>query len=351
MQDNNLTSNIDRIWRLPDQLRVLKPEAVGLLDRANERSWQVVQPVLLELVRLLIASLIGNHSGLQRRSRTAYENGLTDTKIAELGVHRTSEAFSQLEKDCFAFSEQFVIDVSSITPADVARLGRHFAGEHLNEFVIALYVTECTQRLEMVCPLLLATSPAVPDHSAIGGGRANRQSVSEDARPSLQGVLEEYEGAVVRGTALDPIITEMVRLRCARTHDCQICKTLRLADARAAGADDAMTMKVDFYERSDLDERTKIALRITDAVITRPDALADTVVNQARSLLSQDQLAELCLDITRWSTQKILVSLGTDTADALPKNEDGESFFSFGEDGHVVVLPANAARGLRVASP
>jgi alkylhydroperoxidase family enzyme len=161
------------------------------------------------------------------------------------------------------------------------------------------------------------------------------QRTSEGAVQQLQESLRNYQDAVVRGTALDPVITELVRLRCARTHNCQICQTLRLADARAAGVDDDMTTKVDFYERSDLDGRTKTALRITDAFITRPDTLAASVVATARSVFSDEQLAELCLDITKWSTQKIHVSLGTDGADALPTNEQGVSFFTFGADGKV----------------
>ncbi|CAM5401603.1 putative protein [Streptomyces alboniger] len=101
-----------------------------------------------------------------------------------------------------------------------------------------------------------------------------------------------------------------------------------------------MTAKVDFYETSDLDERTKTVLRITDAFITRPDTLTDACVGQARAAFSPEELAELCLDITKWSTQKIYVSLGTDAADALPKNEEGVSFFGFGEDGSVAGFSA-----------
>ena len=147
--------------------------------------------------------------------------------------------------------------------------------------------------------------------------------------------LECYQEAVVRGTALDPVVTEMVRLRCARTHACRICQTLRLVDARDAGVDDAMTAKIDFYETSDLDERIKIALRITDAFITRPDMIAPAVIREARSMFTPAALLELCLDITKWSTQKIYVAQGTDGAHVLPKNAQGISFFTFDESGKV----------------
>jgi alkylhydroperoxidase family enzyme len=340
MPDHRLTSNIDRVWRLPDHLRVLRPEAVGLLDAANQHAWRAFQPTLLEQVRLRVGALIGNEAGLQRRSKTALELGLSEVKIAKLGDYYSSAAFSQLEKDCLALAEQFVIDVSGPIDGCVSRLREHFADQEVRGFVVALYIMECTQRLEMVSPALLGTS--VPDfgRSAVAGGQANTQGSSDEALQGLHQALSHYQNAVMRGTALDPLITEMVRLRCARTHDCRICKTLRLAEARAAGADDAMTAKVDFYERSDLDERTKIALRITDAFITRPDSLAVGVISQARSVFSPEELAELCLDITKWSTQKIHVTLGTDAADALPKNDQGLSFFNFDEGGRVAGFSA-----------
>ena len=96
-----------------------------------------------------------------------------------------------------------------------------------------------------------------------------------------------------------------------------------------------MTEKVDFYERSDLDESHKIALRITDAFITRPDTLSAETIVAARVHFSIAQLAEMSLDITKWSTQKIHVALGTDGADAVPKNEQGLSFFGFDDLGQV----------------
>lgn len=38
--------------------------------------------------------------------------------------------------------------------------------------------------------------------------------------PALSGALDAYQDAVVLLTGLDPVTTELVRLRCARYHDC-----------------------------------------------------------------------------------------------------------------------------------
>lgn len=324
---------IDRVWSVGPELQALRPDAARLLEAANVQAWTAVAPALLELLRLRIGALIGNHAGLQRRSGTASAQGLTEAKIRQLDTYYASDDFSPLEKQCLAFAEQFVIDVTQISPADVAALGKHFpAGQH-HAFVVALYVTECTQRLEMLTPRLLAGAvPGTSEWSAADGAALESAGVNE--------ALDRYQEAVVRGTALDPVVTEMVRLRCARTHNCRICRTVRLVNAREAGVDQAMTEKIDFYEKSDLDERVKTALRITDAFITRPDMLSEAVIRQAQASFTPQALAEMCLDITKWSTQKIHVALGTDGADALPKDAQGVSFFTFNADGQVAGFTA-----------
>ena len=170
------------------------------------------------------------------------------------------------------------------------------------------------------------------------GSRTPRVPLGADRRPadrdaSLVALLSAYQDAVVRSRLLDATTTELVRLRCARQHDCRICQTLRLADAIEAGVDDETTAKIDFYERSDLAERHKVALRLVDAMIWRPTDLSDDLVRQAHEHFTDAELAELLLDITKWSTQKIHVALGTDGADDLPRDGDGVSYLRFDEDG------------------
>jgi alkylhydroperoxidase family enzyme len=297
---------------LPGALSKLRPEAVALLVLANECAQSVVDPDLLALIRLRIDSLIG-HGSLAQNPLSEGDSGLTDG-----------------ESVAVSFAEQFIIDVSGIRDSDRESLVEYFPGEAMREFITALYILECTYRLSLVTHMLLSDESVLADTIIF---EINTPNPNE--KPNIRLLLKDYQDAVVRGTDLDPVTTELVRLRCARTHNCRICQTLRLSDARAAGADDTMTEKVDFYERSDLDERHKIALRITDAFITRPDTLSIETIVAARANYSPVQLAEMCLDITKWSTQKIHVALGTDGADAVPKNEQGISFFGFDDLGQV----------------
>lgn len=172
--------------------------------------------------------------------------------------------------------------------------------------------------------------------------REVRVPAGTDGRPvgrdcELVALLGEYQDTVMRSHLLDPVTTELVRLRCARQHDCRICQSLRLADAREAGAGDDMLAQIDHYETSDLDERHKVALRLVDAVIWRPSDISDELVAQVHVHFTDDEIAELLLDITKWSTQKIHVTLGTDGTDRLPLDDDGVALLDFDETGAAAV--------------
>ena len=208
-------------WELPAGLSRLRAEACGLLTALNERVWQAGDPVLLELVRVRVAQLIGNPG------------------VVALAASSASSASLVAEQDVVDFAEQFVIDVSGTTEEMREGLTARFGADGARELVTAIYVVEFTQRLQLIAARLL--------DDAFAGVPGGTSAVSD---ASATGLLNAYQAAVVRGSALDPVTTELVRLRCARTHNCRICQTLRLADARAAGVDETMTAKVDRYERS-----------------------------------------------------------------------------------------------------
>jgi alkylhydroperoxidase family enzyme len=296
--------------RLAPRLRALRPEATGLFDVAYARAWDAVDPDLLLALRARAAALLGHPDG-ERRT-----------------------ADSEPVRACLEFAEQFVLDVTAIGEDERDTLRRHFDDRAVEDIVRAFFLTEYALRLELISGRLF-DGPVVP---------APRPPVAPSADPgrALRQAVADYADAVVRGRSLDPVVTELVRLRCARTHNCRMCRTLRLTDARAAGVDDAMAAAVDRYETSDLDDRAKAALRITDALITMPSGLSPSAVEHAHTVLGEDELAELCLDVSKWSTQKVRVALGTDGAESLPLNEQGISFFRFDDAGRPVGFSAVA---------
>src|SRR5829696_6459903 len=115
--------------------------------------------------------------------------------------------------------------------------------------------------------------------------------------PVLADALDAFAAAAMRAQAVDPVTTELVRLRCAGYHDCRICGSLRLADARQRGVDEEMAAKVARYEASDLPERAKVALRLADAVIIDPSTADRALAAQVHEHFSEEQIAELLLDI------------------------------------------------------
>ena len=50
--------------------------------------------------------------------------------------------------------------------------------------------------------------------------RERRVADGARATPELRTSLSEWQAAAVRLTCIDPITTELVRLRCAHHHDC-----------------------------------------------------------------------------------------------------------------------------------
>ena len=62
-----------------------------------------------------------------------------------------------------------------------------------------------------------------------------------------------------------------------------MCQSVRSVHALRAGADEDLYDRIDRYEHADLGERHKVALRLTDAVITQPAEMSDELVAQVRS--------------------------------------------------------------------
>jgi hypothetical protein len=105
-----------------------------------------------------------------------------------------------------------------------------------------------------------------------------------------------------------------------------------LAVAKQEGLDEPTIAKIDRYEQSDLSDRHKAALRMADALMTRPGDLADHVVADLKHHFTDEQLIELTLDVMKWNYQKVSVVLGIDV-EVVP----GElSPLVFDERGHWV---------------
>ncbi|WP_051549285.1 carboxymuconolactone decarboxylase family protein [Nocardioides sp. URHA0032] len=226
-------------------------------------------------------------------ARRALDVGLTDPRVV-------------------AFAEQFAVDVSVI---DDELRGGFLAATGPAAFVAvqAIFVDDFWPRVPAV---LGPVGSPVED-----GGE-------------LWPALEEFMREVARLDALDPVTTELVRLRGARQHDCRVCRSRRSVAAIEQGADEATFEAVDRYADSDLPVHVKAALALTDAVIWTPYAVPADVAAAARSHLPEDQVVEVVLDVTRNAANKIAVALGADA----PTVTDGVELFTTDRDGNLTVL-------------
>jgi len=218
-----------------------------------------------------------------------------------------------------AFADQFRADVSRIDEPMRAELAT-VTGKHQLPVTQMVWIADVTPRLRAALDTLFGPS-AWPDE--------RRYPVAD-----VWSTIENFMASVARLTALDPTVTELVRLRGARQHDCRICTSRRSVEALEAGADDATFDAVDHYATSDLPQATKAALALVDAIIWTPDALPDDVVDQVRAQLSPAQAVEVVLDVVRNAANKIAVALGADA----PEVTEGVQLFRTDADGTLTAV-------------
>ncbi|MDH6194886.1 alkylhydroperoxidase family enzyme [Mycobacterium frederiksbergense] len=213
------------------------------------------------------------------------------------------------------FAEQFSTDVTEINAAARAAFS-DLLGPDVFTVSTLIYVADFVPRMRAGLSALGVDWPAEPvawDH---------------DSNPADY-VLDVFLPAVGRMRALDPVTSEMVRLRGARQHNCRLCKSLREAAALEAGATEADYDDIDHFENSNLSDRHKAALRYVDAVIWTPARVSG---DELRQHFSQDEAVELTLDIMRNACNKVAVALGVDEA----RVDEGTEQYRLGADGQPI---------------
>lgn len=176
--------------------------------------------------------------------------------------------------------------------------------------------------------------------SAVDDARITRDGNHPDFAlgETIHDSIRDYAAAAMLVEGLDPVLTEVIRLRCGQVHDCRVCQSLRTREALEAGFDEETTAKISNYEASDFDARTKAALRLVDTIILTPQSIAPGLRDELHEHFTEAEIAEICLDVVKWSEQKQLVSLKIEN----PPWE-GTNVLFFDEQGmHQIGGPVNA---------
>lgn len=213
------------------------------------------------------------------------------------------------------FAEQFSIDVTGINNAQRAAFS-DLLGPDVFTVATLIYVADFVPRMRAGLAALgvdWGTGDVVWDH----------QTHPADY------VLDTFVPAVGRMRALDPVTSEIVRLRGARQHNCRLCKSLRESAALEAGATESDYDAIDDFENSGLSDRHKAALRYVDALIWSPARVSG---DELREHFSQDEAIELTLDVMRNACNKVAVALGADAA----RVDEGTEEYRLGADGQPI---------------
>jgi alkylhydroperoxidase family enzyme len=308
-----------------DPVGEFAPEANAVLGRLMANLWGVTDPDLLELVRARISQLLRNGS-------VATGDAIPSEKLAALSQWPTSPLFSDGERTVLGFTEQFIMDVAGVSDEQRHSLGEHLDPAELGGFVTALYLLDYGQRTQMALDRLFPGQPV----EALAEGETGGASGRPRRGLSIQGDVDALLMAIARLDSLDMVTTEVVRLRGARRHNCRICQSTRSVKALESGADEDMFDKIDHYESSDLAESHKVALRLTDAVITQPGDIDPSLVAQVHQYFTPAQIIEILLDVLRNSCQKVAVALAVDD----PHVASGVELYALTTDGDVEFLGA-----------
>ncbi len=288
-------------------------------------TWGSTDVRLLELARRRLSALLRNPAAADRRPEQAPE--LTEVTADALSAWPSSPSFSDADRAALAFTEQFVMDVAGTTDADRSQLFAAVPAEQVGGFVMGLFVQDYDLRTRMVLSRLFGVDEAVL-------AEADRDLDRRVATGRVD-LGEQFMG-LLRTIALlsnvDPVTTELVRLRGARRHNCRICQSTRSVRAIRAGADEAMFDKVTTFESSDLEAPQKVALALTDRVITQPVELDGDLVADVRRFFTPAQAVELVYDVLRNSSQKVAVSLAADA----PHVTEGVEYYDLDETGEVL---------------
>lgn len=193
------------------------------------------------------------------------------------------------------FGAQFVVDVRGVTP-EIRELAMTQLGAAAFPTVQSLYVLDIGTRVNVAFRSLFDTTMPM---------------MVAEPDTDLWATLEDFMRAVALLDAVDPVTTEVVRLRGARAHNCRLCQSLRNAAAVRSGATEDLLAAV----AGDVDElspRHRLALRLVDTMLWSPGAWPDDLAAALRTEFSASELVELVLDVARNSANKIAVAFGAD---------------------------------------
>jgi len=145
------------------------------------------------------------------------------------------------------------------------------------------------------------------------------QKTGDVIRDSALGLVPETIEAIAnlnrhvwRSGSVRPSLLEIVRLRNARTVNCQFCKSVRYDLARHDGlTEDKVEQIRDGYEESLLSTDEKLAIAFADAYLHDPGGMSKELASHLKQHFSAAQLAHLTIALIAFNaTSRCAVTIG-----------------------------------------
>jgi AhpD family alkylhydroperoxidase len=111
---------------------------------------------------------------------------------------------------------------------------------------------------------------------------------------------------------VDPALGELIKIRASQINHCGFCLNMHLVDARKHGvSEQKLDVLAAWEEAGDLfDERERAALALTEAVTLIADGVPDDVYEQAATVFSDRELAQviaMAVTINAWNRINVTV--------------------------------------------
>lgn len=134
-----------------DQTFGLRPDAYARFREMYGGLWDptVIDPRILELCRLRIATVLGCESERAIRFADAANAGVAADDVTELPQWPTSSRFTGCERSCIEFAEQYVMDPHELTDAHFDALHEHLDSPALATLTLAVAMFDALARFRL----------------------------------------------------------------------------------------------------------------------------------------------------------------------------------------------------------
>ncbi len=154
---------------------------------------------------------------------------------------------------------------------------------------------------------------------AVARVQAPQGKTGDPIRDSALGLVAETVDHIARlnhhawrSSPVRASLLEIVRLRNARTVNCQFCKSVRYDLARRDGLTENKVDQIrDGYEQSGLSEEEKLAIAFADAYLHDPKAMTAELASRLKKHFTPAQLGHLAIALVAFNaTSRCAVTIG-----------------------------------------